>query len=723
MHSQRSTLFLRFPRSAPRLLLKVGLLLSLILLAAPLQAAEPTSGLLLGPIDGWTRHWHPAPATLTVPLGATLHFERAMLPGETVHWTGAAEVLNDGHRSVAQCPMNTLGPHVVEAAYRRADGRIHRFRCVLNVVALRPEEVRLSPVQVTFDPVEIPPELEGEALNRLTYEYFRSGSVAAVTPLGEDRYRTSVQRPLHFAVTVEPPEAAPLIEWVATPSMTRRPHARLGTSLEMAFRDPGNHIVEVGPWSPRQSSRRRVEVETYSVSITSHQSGWDLIAEGREVTFHARTFPQGLEEEITWLASTRYGSSDPVVGHGPSFTVRFEDTFGHPSPILGGPAQWLGVRADNGVFNQDQKAPGPDEKFGPNLPTGPNTELIPEVYIPLDELFPEMVLETSDPVLLDLMELGADTPTLPRPFRGYLGAVQGAVTGGDFDFRVDLTHPGVQDLLEDLGPDVMDRLTATELVILTEDENCNIVTFDKVTTAPLIETASDTKPEGGCCAILATAHSLVRKMGGIVREADAVEADASGKKLWKSDFLKKVWAATGDTDNNRGITDDQAEAGHEADWNQSWTVDQVDDDVELFDGDASDLECDTIEERCDVLIERLMTNDDITLRIRGKIGKKGDEWGHRVPVESAVFDDGPPCCCTLTITRTSRQEPTGKRDFEGIAFDPKTAEYKICEDGVTTDEFPGAMILRLVWDSFDETGANGSVKPTDQGEPGSALED
>ena len=175
----------------------------------------------------------------------------------------------------------------------------------------------------------------------------------------------------------------------------------------------------------------------------------------------------------------------------------------------------------------------------------------------------------------------------------------------------------------------------------------------------------------------------------------------------------------------RPLTDDEGENAHGADWNMSWKTDQVDDDADLYREEGEDLSCDDIKTRCDYLMERLETNDDITMRIRGRTGKGSDAWGHRVPVESAAFSEGPPCCCEITITKTSIQDGSAN-DFENIPFSPGTATYSICrsESGATTvtnTEFPGSVITWLAFDSFDEEPRRDGVQSNDPGKPGSAL--
>ena len=87
--------------------------------------------------------------------------------------------------------------------------------------------------------------------------------------------------------------------------------------------------------------------------ITGHVPEGDIVPEGVPVTFTAVTEPPGYEEDITWLATTKYGTGVPILGRGPTFTTQFDNTFGpHPD---GGLWQWLGVKADNAAAGQDQK--------------------------------------------------------------------------------------------------------------------------------------------------------------------------------------------------------------------------------------------------------------------------------------------------------------------------------------------------------------------------------
>jgi Beta-lactamase enzyme family/CARDB len=319
--------------------------LAIVVLFVPLAAAAD-SGFQIGPIPGLTTAWHPAPDAASIPLEVLSKIElRRRLPsaGATVEWSGATEVLSDGLWSVAECPLSGAGQYVVIATTTFENGSELENRVVLDAVAIRPESIEVSPIRVEVDPVE----LDEADLNASTYEYYRGFSIAGLRRVSDNWYRTSTRRPVHLSVAVDPPGFAPLMEWR---SPVRAP--RLGSSHTVTHVQPHIQQVSVGP----TASQRAVFLETYSVEITSHVSNQDVVPEGEPVTFSAVTSPPGHEDEITWLASTKYGSCDPVMGQGPEFTVRFENTWG-PHPAFDQPFQWLGVKADHTVFNQDTKCP------------------------------------------------------------------------------------------------------------------------------------------------------------------------------------------------------------------------------------------------------------------------------------------------------------------------------------------------------------------------------
>ncbi len=370
------------------------------------------------------------------------------------------------------------------------------------------------------------------------------------------------------------------------------------------------------------------------------------------------------------------------------------------------------------------------EKNGPEIVfSTPPFELQPQIDLPLDLVDPLMLLNTSDPILMDsLLTASLNAPLGPHPFDVFLGLIPGLIPEGQLQIEFDVSHPLYFELLDFPNlPAAPDGLyTGVGMTFISANpEFDNIFSFNTIVSS-MIDTHKTVADSGGCCSTLAIAHSLVRKMGGIVTEDDAtIDTDGDGDPdEWDPDFLKKVREATGDDDDCRGLSDGEAEDGHEADWNESWGVNQIDDNEPLHDDDGGD--CDDLKERCENLIKRLETNDDITMRVFGKDGKKGDEWGHLAPVESASYSNGPPCKCEITITRTSRQEPNGRVDYKDIPYNPGTATYTITSDGTDTSvsntEFPSSTINLLEFDSFDEHAKNSGVQATDQGEPGSALD-
>ncbi len=306
----------------------------------------PRHHLLLGPVPGLTTVWHPAPEHTAVPSGITLYFKRFLEPGTTATWIGADEVQGEPHWSTAECRLDTPGPVAVTLVRKRPGGPEVREHCLLEVVAASATQVRVGPVQARVEPVRLDPT----RLNASAYRAFKSGSIAALTRLGEDRFLTSVGRSLRLEAAVEPAGFAPLIEWRPLRAAPEAAY-HLGSSLQLSYGEPGVRAFSVGP----PADPRRVEVETYSARITSHRSNRDLVPEGYPVTFTAETDPPGHEAHVTWLAATSHGRAEPLQGRGPSFTVRFADTFAGRDLLSGEPWQWLGVRADNAVFNQDPK--------------------------------------------------------------------------------------------------------------------------------------------------------------------------------------------------------------------------------------------------------------------------------------------------------------------------------------------------------------------------------
>jgi hypothetical protein len=320
-----------------------------------LTVPELTAGpldLLIGPIDGLTTGWHPAPASTWIPAKATVQFKQTAEPQDQVVWTGAVETSRDITGSVAVLPAGISGRHVIRVQVIRSSGFIHERSCTIHATDVAAGEIRVRRIRVEADEVQ----LDETSGNHETMTHYFGRSIAKLRKLRaasgsrdtqramSAAYLTSVDRELRLTIDVEPAEFAPLIEW----RLDGGPRW-LGTEVAAALDAPGVHVLSAGP----PQVEERVQIDTYSVSITSHVTGMDIVPEGATVTFTAVTDPPGYEDYITWCSSTMFGQGSPVLGSGATFTAEFSETFGQLP--TGGPWQWLGVKADNAAFGQDQK--------------------------------------------------------------------------------------------------------------------------------------------------------------------------------------------------------------------------------------------------------------------------------------------------------------------------------------------------------------------------------
>ncbi|MCZ6654699.1 MAG: proprotein convertase P-domain-containing protein [Planctomycetota bacterium] len=334
---------------------------SLSQLGEPAQRSGDSGGdsfteswLEIGPVAGLTTAWHRSPDHSAIPLGSTVPFRVFLEPGTKVNWVGAIEQHRDRDKSVASCKFSEIGEATVRAELVDPQDGSSLLESVFDVVETAAADITITPPQLWVEPVVIDETLPENELNAQTMYYYFGESIAALRDLGNGRnqvgegaYRTSVQRSMHVSIEVDPPGFAPLIEWRVDGAVNG-----LATETSVSFNDVGVHNISVGPLE----NPAVLEIETYNVMITSHVSFQDIIPEGEPVTFTAVTDPPGNEDNIIWLASTLYGTGVPILGQGPTFTVQFDETWGpwplDPSVLF----QWLGVKADNAVFNQDQKA-------------------------------------------------------------------------------------------------------------------------------------------------------------------------------------------------------------------------------------------------------------------------------------------------------------------------------------------------------------------------------
>ena len=310
------------------------------------QAAAPFS---LGPIEGLTTDWHPAPDRIVVTVGAELTFECKVPEGGTVAWKGATEVDRSATASRAVCELQGPGTYkvIVEVTQPPAE-RFDRDRedphqqrgakvghlCTIEAVDIRADRISWGSAQLVSEEIVVDRELS----NHETMNLFFGPSIARLARIGERHYRTSTGRVLTFRANVDPPVFSSMVEWRINGKAVH-----IGAEFSFTNEDTGTRDIATGPADRSDGIR----IESYEVTITNPTDKY-VVQDTKQVTFRAETEPPGFESEVTWLASTKYGKASVVTAKGPTFTVRFDDTWGRDR------SQWLGVKADNAIFNQDQ---------------------------------------------------------------------------------------------------------------------------------------------------------------------------------------------------------------------------------------------------------------------------------------------------------------------------------------------------------------------------------
>jgi hypothetical protein len=289
--------------------------------------------LQIGPVAGLTTEWHLAPTETAIPAGATVQFRVQVPWSSQVTWSGASEVNRNGGWSTAQHQFGALGTEVISVVAEAADGTRTEERTVVHLIDTGLQPVKVTALSVTADPVAI----DSADVNGSTMRYFFGDSIAVLRQLGVDHYRTSTNRWVNLTATVEPAGFAPLVEW-RLDGAAQRP---LGAAVRMRVFTTPNHLLAAGP----MTTAKAIQLDTYAVTLTGPAPGTDL-TDGTSVTFTAQTDPPGLENDVTWLASTKFGSAEPALGSGREFKVIFDNTL-----TAGG--RWLGVRADNASVARD----------------------------------------------------------------------------------------------------------------------------------------------------------------------------------------------------------------------------------------------------------------------------------------------------------------------------------------------------------------------------------
>lgn len=368
---------------------------------AAVGSASIDHGLWIGPVGDLTTGWHPAPSRpVSLPRGLQLAFAVAVGPEEAVSWSGARDAHRDGGCSVAVASSDILGEMVVGALVRKSAepsaAGVRQYKVVFDVVGVGADTLRVSPITVQPDPMQIPVHLSPEELNRVTVSYYFGGSVAEIRRRSDGSVVTSVDRVLEAGVVAEPAELAWLVEWRADGDPRW-----LGTESKLAFAEVGTHAVSAGP--PDRAAA--MAVETYSARIVSPPSQEFPPQDGAWMEYVVATDPPGFEDSVTWLASTKYGTGRPVQGRGRQFAARFDDTVAVSA--VGGAMRWLGIKADNAVMGSDSP---------------------PNQFLPLmEQLEVDLARSVAD---LDLsIAVGVDNPSEVASARDQLSSAQNDLQG------------------------------------------------------------------------------------------------------------------------------------------------------------------------------------------------------------------------------------------------------------------------------------------------------
>lgn len=304
--------------------------------------------LFLEPVAGITTARHPAPSHFAVPVGTELKFLVLTQPADEVRWEGAVPLQpEEPGETLAVRSLNSAGRATIKVQVLRAGVAVWKYDCAVDVFDIPVHRISVRDVNV----MKSRPAITEDASNEESVEVYFGDSIAGLTKIAKNAYRTSIDRPLTFqARKLFPQEIAPLLEW----RVNGQAAVLRSRAFDFKASEPGIYTISAGPpGHPAEVGLEIYEVQIVSASPLTQVGDREIIPEGTPVTFEAVTNPTGYEQEITWLSATKYGTGNPVLGRGPTFTAQFDDTFGPHSD--GGLWQWLGVKADNAVFGQDQK--------------------------------------------------------------------------------------------------------------------------------------------------------------------------------------------------------------------------------------------------------------------------------------------------------------------------------------------------------------------------------
>lgn len=309
---------------------------------------ESVPGLFLGPIAGVTTAWHPAPIAFVLPRDLkTVAFKCSASPDNIVTWYGAKESARDPSASYAVATVPATGVHArVEVTVVRqpaggegkkkpAENALTTLSCGFTVSDVPASDIRVNRIDVkTGDAVG-----EDIGTSERMQLLLDDGSVAHVTRISAEHYRTAVGTVVHAGAVPSREEFAALMEW-----RVNGVAKLLGSNGDIILPlKPGAATLSVGP----PASARVVTIDGFETAITVEGG---RIIPGRPTTFRAKTNPPGFENEVVWMSATLWGDASPAFGTGETFRA----TFHQPWPTTADGIVCMGVRADNASFVVEQ---------------------------------------------------------------------------------------------------------------------------------------------------------------------------------------------------------------------------------------------------------------------------------------------------------------------------------------------------------------------------------
>lgn len=311
--------------------------------------AEQEYALQLGPIEGLTTQWHPAPSQTKVPVGSTVRLRLAtglkcdltqdgrvdnddlieFLAGlqaqgrgklgradlnqdgivgpsdwrilsqslfaegqyglEEIRWEGATCTASGADFSEAKIFLDRERSYVVRAIRNRDGKTLARVR--LDGVWISSEQIQFRIDSVR--PLEEFQEAKGN---------FIVGSPALLHSLGSGKYLTSVDRKIGLTVRSEPAGFENFAEW----RLDGHVLPTSGHDITLAADSVGKHKIQAGPVDRRgtspESNPAIVEIETYAVFLDLSIPALSELSPCSDFVSRAYTEPPGYEDEIVWFA-------------------------------------------------------------------------------------------------------------------------------------------------------------------------------------------------------------------------------------------------------------------------------------------------------------------------------------------------------------------------------------------------------------------------------------